>query len=228
MYLQSFKRSLVATATALVLTASFVAAQDNDVLPEIKRPRTHTRENTRVTPSVKLEKALVFDRIGPGGGGRPPRRRRIELRTFNKAAHKARNWQAATGIAPQGFGTGGGDIFEVEPNDQVAQSVSLPVNIFGEISVDGDVDFFAFQGLAGQAVAVEPFAARLRNSDLIADIALFDSAGRLITSDFGDEATDPLIRFTPSRDEVLIVGIADAEDFGGRDFDYVLNITRGS
>ncbi|HEX5735124.1 MAG TPA: PPC domain-containing protein [Blastocatellia bacterium] len=226
MYLQSFKRSVVATATALVLTASFVAAQDNEIKPEIKRPRTHTRENTRVTPSVKLDKALVFDRIGSGGGVRPIEGKN-RLRTFNKAAHKARNWQAAA-IAPQGFGTGSGDIFEVEPNNQIAQNVSLPVNVFGEISFDGDVDFFAFQGLAGQTVAVEPFAARLRNSDLIADIALFDSAGRLITSDFGDEATDPLIRFTPSRDEVLIVGIADAEDFGGRDFDYVLNITRGS
>ena len=225
MHLQSFKRSLVATATALVLTASFVAAQDNDIQPEIKRPRTHTKENTRITPSVKLDKALVFDRIGSGGGVRPLQSKN-RLRTFNKAAHKARNWQAA-GITTQGFGTGSGDIFEIEPNDQIAQSVSLPVNIFGEIRVDGDVDFFAFQGLAGQTVAVEPFAARLRNSDLIADIALFDSAGQLITSEFGDEATDPLIRFTPSRDEVLIVGIADAEDFGGRDFDYVLNITRG-
>ena len=225
MYLQSFKRSIVATVTALVLTASFVAAQDNEIKPEIKRPRTHTRENTRVTPSVKLDKALVFNRIGSGGGVRPLESKN-RLRTFNKAAHKGRNWQAA-GIAPQGFGTGSGDIFEIEPNNQIAQNVSLPVNIFGEISFDGDVNFFAFQGLAGKTVAVEPFAARLRNSDLIADIALFDSAGRLITSDFGDEATDPLIRFTPTSDEVLIVGIADAEDFGGRDFDYVLNITRG-
>ena len=226
MHLQSFKRSILATATALVLTASFVAAQGNEIKPEIKRPRTHTRENTRVTPSVKLDKALVFERTAPGGGVRPLEGKN-RLRSFNKAAHKTRNWRAA-GIAPQGFGTGSGDIFEVEPNDRIAQNVSLPVNVFGEISFDGDVNFFAFQGLVGQTVAVEPFAARLRNSDLIADIALFDSAGRLLTSDFGDVASDPLIRFTPSRDEVLIVGIADAEDFGGRDFDYVLNITRGS
>jgi hypothetical protein len=230
MFLQSFNRSLVATVSALVLTASFVAAQDNDILPEIKRPRSHSKDNTRVTPSVKLDKSLVFDRIASTGGVRPVEKNleKDKVRTFNKAARKPRNWQAASSITVQGFGTGSGDIFEIEPNDNIAQSVSLPVNIFGEIRVDGDVDFFAFQGLAGQPVAIEPFAARLRNSVLIADIALFDSAGRLITSDFGDEEVDPLIRFTPTSNEVLIVGIADAEDFGGRDFDYVLNITRGS
>ena len=225
MFLQSIKRSLAAIMGALVLTASFVAAQDTEILPQIKRPRANTKENTRVGPAVELDKSQVFSRITGGDVARPIEGKKT--RTFNKGARKARDWQAASVITPQGFGTGSGDIFEIEPNDRTAQGVSLPVNIFGEISVDGDVDFFAFQGLAGQQVTVEPFAARLRNSDLVADIALFDSSGRLITSDFGDIETDPLIRFTPSGDEVLIVGIADAEDLGGRNFDYVLNIVRG-
>jgi hypothetical protein len=226
MFLQSIKRSLAATMSALVLTASFVAAQDAEILPQIKRPRANTKVNTRVGPTVELEKSQVFNRITGGGSGVRPLDSK-KTRTFNKGARKARNWQAEAAITAQSFGTGGGDIFEIEPNDRVAQGVSLPVNVFGEISVDRDVDFFAFQGLAGQRVTIEPFAARLRNSDLVADIALFDSAGRLITSDFGDVETDPLIRFTPSTNEVLIVGIADAEDFGGGDFDYVLNIVRG-
>jgi hypothetical protein len=34
------------------------------------------------------------------------------------------------------LGTGGGDINEAEPNDLVAQAVSLPVNVFGKIGVD--------------------------------------------------------------------------------------------
>jgi hypothetical protein len=225
MFLQSIKRSLAATMSALVLTASFVAAQDTEILPQIKRPRTNTRENTRVGPTVKLDKSQVFSRIAGVESARPLESKKT--RTFNKDARKARNWQAESAITPQGFGTGSGDIFEIEPNDRVAQGVSLPVNVFGEISFNGDVDFFAFQGLAGQQVTIEPFAARLRNSELVADIALFDSAGRLITSDFGDIEADPLIRFTPSSNEVLIVGIADVEDFGGRDFDYVLNIVRG-
>jgi hypothetical protein len=130
-------------------------------------------------------------------------------------------------VTPQGLGTGGGDINESEPNDRVAQGVALPVNIFGEISFDGDLDFFAFEALAEQQITVEAFAVRLADSNLIADIALFDSNGRLVASDSGDEDTDPVIRFVPSRNEVLIVGIADLEDFGGRRFDYILNITRG-
>ena len=227
MFLQSIKRSLAATMSALVLTASFVAAQDAEILPQIKRPRTNTKENTRLGPTVELDKNQVFSRMTGGGSGVRPLDSK-KTRSFNKGARKARDWQAEAAITTQSFGTGDGDIFEIEPNDRVAQGVSLPVNVFGEISVNGDVDFFAFQGLAGQRVTIEPFAARLRNSDLVADIALFDSAGRLITSDFGDVETDPLIRFTPSTNEVLIVGIADAEDFGGRDFDYVLNIVRGA
>ena len=211
--------------SALVLTASFVAAQDTEILPQIKRPRINTKENTRVGPTVELDKSQVFSRIDGGEG--PRALGSTKTRTFNKDARKARDWRAASVITPQGFGTGSGDIFEIEPNDRVAQGVSLPVNIFGEISFVGDVDFFAFQGLAGQQVTIEPFAARLRNSDLVADIALFDSAGRLITSDFGDIEADPLIRYTPSSDEVLIVGITDVEDFGGNAFDYVLNIVRG-
>ncbi len=225
MFLQSIKRSLAATMSALVLTATFVAAQDTEILPQIKRPRVNTKENTRVGPTVELEKSQVFSRITGIEGVRTLESKKTRI--FNKDARKARNWQAEAVITPQDFGTGSGDIFEVEPNDRIAQGVSLPVNIFGEISFDGDVNFFAFQGLAGQQVVIEPFAARLQNSDLVADIALFDSAGRLITSDFGDVETDPLIRFTPSSDEVLIVGIADVEDFGGRNFDYVLNIVRG-
>ncbi|HET9531370.1 MAG TPA: PPC domain-containing protein, partial [Blastocatellia bacterium] len=155
------------------------------------------------------------------------RRRRRQAITKERVSRFINNRRAAAATSAQSFGTGGGDIIELEPNDTIAQGVSLPVNIFGEISFNGDVDFFAFQALAGQQITIEPFAARLSNSDLIADIALFDSTGRLLVTDFGDEDDDPLIRFTPSRDEVLIAGIADVDDFGGPSFDYLLNITRG-
>jgi len=102
------------------------------------------------------------------------------------------------------------------------------VNVFGEISLDRDVDFFAFQALAGQRITIEPFAARLRNSELVADIAVFDSSGALLDAAVGSVNNDPLIRFVSSRDQVLIVGISDADDLGGASFDYLLNITRGN
>ena len=70
------------------------------------------------------------------------------------AAHQevsafARKQQVASAPAIQSFATGGGDRNEIEPNDTIAQGVSLPVNIFGEISVVLDVDYFAFEALAG-------------------------------------------------------------------------------
>jgi hypothetical protein len=116
----------------------------------------------------------------------------------------------------------------VEPNDTVAQPVALPVNLFGEIRFDRDFDYFAFKALAGQQITVEPFAARLSRSTLVAAIALFDSSGQIIDSKIGDESNDPLIRFTSLTDQVLIIGISDADGLGGKRFEYILNITRGN
>ncbi len=130
-------------------------------------------------------------------------------------------------VGLESLGTGGGDIREIEPNDPVAQGVSLPVNIFGEMTFDFDVDFFAFRTFAGQQVTIEPFAARLQGSILIADIALFDANGNFLLEDAGSDVSDPLIRYTSSRDEILIAGVADLFDEGGPRFDYILNIVRG-
>src|SRR5581483_6074057 len=51
--------------------------------------------------------------------------------------------------------------------------------------------------------------------------------GVLLASSLGATTQDPLIRFTPTSDQVLIVGITDADDLGGPGFDYLLNLTRG-
>ncbi|PYP86556.1 MAG: hypothetical protein DMF61_12815 [Blastocatellia bacterium AA13] len=141
-------------------------------------------------------------------------------------------WLSRTHLIPsslttQSFGTGGGDILEVEPNDPVAQLVSLPVNVFGQLSFDGDIDFFAFPAFASQPVTIEAFAARLSGSVLIPDIALFDENGNLLAEDVGDDVSDPLIRYTSPRDQVLIAGIVDLFDEGGSKFNYILNVVRG-
>jgi hypothetical protein len=127
----------------------------------------------------------------------------------------------------QSFGTGGGDLNEVEPNDSIAQNVSLPVNVFGRVRLDFDIDFFAFQAIAGQQVVIEAFAARLPGSELVADLGLFTAAGDPLDSSAGAIDRDPLIRFRPLTDQVLIVGITDADDLGGARFDYILNVSRG-
>jgi hypothetical protein len=213
---------------ALLLTASFVSAQSEDSNLKITTRQNSEKQNTRATPVAELDRDASFARLHPENAPRSARQSRQRDRTQTESASAfSRPRQAASAPTIQSFATGGGDINEIEPNDRVAQGVSLPVNIFGEISVDGDIDFFAFTALAGQRVTVEPFAARLSNSLLVADIVLFDAFGNLLASDTGNESTDPLIRYVPASDQVLIVGIADADDLGGSRFDYLLNITRG-
>jgi hypothetical protein len=213
---------------ALLLTASFVSAQSEDSNLKITTRQNSEKQNTRTTPVAELDRDASFARLHPENAPRSARKSRQRDRTQTEGASAfSRPRQAASALTIQSFATGGGDINEIEPNDRVAQGVALPVNIFGEISVDGDIDFFAFTALAGQRITVEPFAARLSNSLLVADIVLFDAFGNLLASDTGNESTDPLIRYVPASDQVLIVGIADADDLGGSRFDYLLNITRG-
>ncbi|HWP44080.1 MAG TPA: PPC domain-containing protein, partial [Blastocatellia bacterium] len=228
MYRRSFRRAVSTTAAALLLAAPFVGAQDVEPKLKITRPQIPRKENDRVIPPTEMDKDSAFHRVAPRRAEvQVSRTRRRQSIAEERVSAFVRSGKVAAAVSTQSFGTGGGDIFEQEPNNSVAQGVSLPLNIFGEVSFQGDVDFFSFQSLAGQQVTIEPFAARIRNSDLIADIALFDATGRLLDADFGDEDDDPIIRFTSQRDEVLIVGITDIDDFGGPSFDYLLNITRG-
>lgn len=226
MLTQSINRASIATTIALLLAASFVAAQDQQPALKITRPSLAENRHTRNSPIADLQREAVFNRLHPVSASehkslRSSRGTTLSANTFGPARG------SATAPSLLGFGTGGGDINEVEPNDQVAQAVSLPVNVFGKISIVRDADFFAFQALTGQQITIEPFAARLRSSVLVAEIALFDSSGALLEEVAGSENRDPLIRFTSASDQVLIVGISDADDLGGSAFDYLLNITRG-
>ncbi len=222
-----FKRAIALATAALLLSATFAGAQDQQDILKITRPQVSDKQSLRTAPIIQLDRASAFHRMNPFAVSSQRRATTRHKTKADREAAKARSRVAASAPSLQSFGTGGGDIFEREPNDTLAQGVSLPVNIFGEISRDFDVDYFAFQSLAGQQVTIEAFAARYSGSELIADIALFDSDGDLIDVEVGDEDDDPVIRYTSSRDEVLIAGIRDIEDFGGSDMDYMLNITRG-
>lgn len=228
MFTQSFKQAMAAVAAALLLTTTFVAAQSEGPTLKITRPLGVSAEKQQGSNArtAQMGRGAAFKRLHAEDSSSSESQ--SNQRTLARVSAFARSRQAAAAPTLQSFATGGGDINEVEPNDSVSQGVALPVNIFGRISFNRDVDFFGFQALAGQQITIEPFAARLSNSRLIADIALFDANGNLLTSDVGDEDDDPLIRFTPSQDQILIAGITDADDFGGFDFGYVLNITRGT
>ncbi|HEV8482251.1 MAG TPA: PPC domain-containing protein [Blastocatellia bacterium] len=228
MFTQSLRLAVAATCAALLLAATFVGAQDASSDPGINRNAGSKRQNNRVTPTAMLERSDAFRRIDPDGA--PPlalKANRQRTLKADRAAALTTVRQAASAITMESFGTGGGDVFEAEPNDLVAQGISLPINVFGKISLNGDVDYFAFRALAGQQITVEAFAARLTSSVLVPEIALFDSSGQLLTRSVGDELVDPLLRYTPQADGLLIVGIADVDDLGDVRADYLLNITRG-
>lgn len=228
MRMQSTRRVSVALS-ALLFAASFVPAQDGQPPLVIAGREIAPKQNNRATPVAKLDRNAAFSRVLPAasakGASKSPRANGVGTKRVSRFVETLR---AASATQVQSFGTGGGDINEIEPNDPVAQGVSLPVNVFGAVAFEGDVDFFAFQALAGEQITIEPFAARVPRSKLIADIALFGPTGQLLSSDVGDENNDPLIRFISPSDQVLIVGLTDADDLGGSRFDYLLNITRGT
>ncbi|HKQ09314.1 MAG TPA: PPC domain-containing protein [Blastocatellia bacterium] len=232
MFSSSLKRAIAATAAALLLTASYVIAQDNQPGLKITHPTNADKSYTRSTATIELDRDAAFQRMHGEVRFTAQAQRESQVRRQRAAGHEevnafARKSQVPSAPALQSFGTGGGDRDEIEPNDTMAQGVSLPVNLFGEISFNGDVDYFAFDALAGQQVTIEAFATRLSRSSLIADIALFSANGTLLAASLGSSAQDPVIRYTPLSDQVLIVGITDADDLGGNRFDYLLNIARG-
>lgn len=220
----TIKRVSVIALAFLLLQASLVIAQEPAL--KITRPAGIEKTHNRDTLTANLERDAAFRRLGGemvlAGQAKNSRRS-----AANNQAVREKIFPVPSAVTVQSFGTGGGDINEIEPNHVIAQNVNLPVNVFGRISFDTDVDYFAFQGKSGQQIVIEPFATRLNTSDLVADIALFNSSGQQLRRDFGDERDDPLITFTPSRDEIFIVGIADLDDLGGSSYNYVLNITQG-
>ncbi len=229
---RSFNRIMTGALLAMLLSTSIVFAQNVEPPLNIKRSVYTAKQKNKTTPTAKIgrqdARARLSGIVSANGRAMASEKRTLKReRDLSVRAAAAPAYKAAAAPSAQSLGTGGGDVVEDEPNDTVAQAVSLPVNIFGSIRFDDDVDFFAFQGLAGEQVTVEAFAARLAGSELVAEIAIFDSTGDLLGFSIGDEVNDPIIRYVPPSNEVLIVGITDADDFGGFDFEYLLNITRG-
>ena len=221
---QSFRRAIAITLASMLSMAAFAGAQTQDSLLKITRPADVEKQYSSNRPVAELTRESVFDRINP-----EPQALQRRSRRFGDNVIRANSFTGFSAAVPAvlSIGTGGGDIDEVEPNDQIAQGVSLPVNVFGEVLIAGDVDFFAFQVLAGQQITIEAFAARLARSQLIARVTLYDSAGVLAGTAIGDENTDPVLRYTPTSNQVLVAAITDADSLGGRSFEYVVNMTRG-
>ena len=131
---------------------------------------------------------------------------------------------------------------ETEPNNDTAdaQRVHLPQLINGCIARPGDVDVFQFDGRAGDELALEVLARRLR-SPLDSLLRLTDASGRVLA--WNDDymlkqehlhkgmgllthhADSYLLTRLPE-DGTYYVHLADAQEHGGESYAYRLRITR--
>jgi hypothetical protein len=108
-------------------------------------------------------------------------------------------------------------IAEKEPNNgfRQAQPVQIPQVIDGAIGQNQDVDVFRFDGLAGQQVVIEVFAARY-GSALDSYLTLYNADGQIIASnDDRDGTTDSRIEATLPKVGAYYVSVIDAHDTGG-------------
>jgi hypothetical protein len=226
MYVQ-FPRAIVATIAASLLSSVIVAAGRQEPILKITAPESAQKAPKTRAAVPGLDQKSAFYRLHPTLIATADVKRLERAQSASRSSSFLKGVRTPSAVGLMSLGTGGGDIVETEPNDQIAQNVSLPVNVLGTIGTDGDVDFFTFQAFAGQQITIEAFAARIPGSELIADIALFNSAGQLLTADAGGTNFDPFVTFTPDSDQVLIAGIADVDNLGGPFSTYILNVTRG-
>lgn len=125
---------------------------------------------------------------------------------------------------------------ETEPNDtlQSATPLTLPVVINGKIQTRDDVDFYQFQGKAGQAVVAEVRARRLL-SPLDSTLRLTDASGGLLAAndDFEDKAAglithhaDSYLMTTLPTNGTYCIRLSDTQNHGGPDYSYRLRVSQ--
>ncbi len=130
------------------------------------------------------------------------------------------------------------EIFEAEPNDgsDKFQKVVLPVVINGKIEKSGDNDVFAFTGKAGEKVAIEITARRLK-SPLDSVVRLYDKDFKELAKndDFVDSgsgltthhADSYLVHELPADGEYFVV-LSDTQHSGSDEHAYRLRIAEAT
>jgi hypothetical protein len=126
------------------------------------------------------------------------------------------------------------ETLEREPNSlpKDAQRLTLPVIVNGRIQEPGDVDFFSFQGKAGQPIVAEVRARRL-GSPLDSSLELIGPTGNRIAfnDDFEDKASgllthhaDSYLAATLPSDGTYLLRLTDVQRQGGSEYGYRLRI----
>jgi hypothetical protein len=115
---------------------------------------------------------------------------------------------------------------EKEPNEgfDTAQIVALGQTIEGRIERAQDVDVYAFEGKAGQQVALEVHAAR-HGGAFDSFLSLHDKDGQVIASndDIAD-SVDSRIEATLAKDGKYFITVIDSHDSGGALYGYRLSL----
>jgi WD40 repeat protein len=111
-------------------------------------------------------------------------------------------------------------VAEKEPNDSpsAAQRVRLPATLVGIIDRPGDVDFYAFEGKAGQQIGVQAVAAAI-GSTLEPVLELTDASGNVLA-----QSTRGTLGYVCQRAGSYAVSIRDREYRGGKAMSYRLQV----
>lgn len=117
-------------------------------------------------------------------------------------------------------------VLEVEPNNAVAEATAgAAAGAFdGVIGAEGDVDFFRFDGTAGQVFDVRVWA-RALGSPLDSVLVVHNPDGSALGSDDDAAAVDSKVRVTLPADGSYLVSVRDHLKRGGDTFAYRVEIT---
>lgn len=125
-------------------------------------------------------------------------------------------------------GTGGGDVFEAEPNDTTGQPLSdLPINVYGTIGAPEDWDCYAATVTAGMPVRVEVIADRVFGSPLDSYAVAIRDDGRteIARNDDIEGSTDSFLTFDAPYSGTVYICVTDVGAAGGTGYEYVLNVS---
>lgn len=126
------------------------------------------------------------------------------------------------------------DIPEICEHAAAGKKLRPPVMISGTIPAPGAEKIFTFQAVKGKKIVAEIFARRL-GSPLDSILKIYDPDGReiAVNDDFerpnvgyNMQHVDSFICFTPAKDGVYTVKVADTAETGGRDHQFFLRIDR--
>jgi hypothetical protein len=152
----------------------------------------------------------------------------FSVRNFDSKGGPNFNYQAVVTLG--GGGGGGNTVNESEPNNnrQQANSITPDVTVQGIIGFFNDVDFFSFNGRAGQRVTldVNTDSGGFNPPDTL--LTLFDNDGNQIAENNDDPrggTRDSFLQFTLPRTGQYFFSLRDARGFGSTSFDYEIQVS---